>query len=347
MALGLVFAPAPPADREAVALQGRAERAGACDAPLAARPALAVAIPLSFASPAKAQRRRREQEIGPNVEGFDAQRPPTNLRLSLSLAREPKQSRRLFGAHANLQSIRSLNRSGPINSDHSLDATEFLRRSFGPWTRTQTTRPFFKFSCSNGSTAPRTWRDFTSCRSNRLSSRIWRLCGVGVGSGAWGANGSTSTRPGQSRRSSSRNGSIVRGAADTTSGTDSPASGFRRTARPAMASLHGVGNSYRRLTCGNRKYSGKTQGSRRTAGSLSSPAVPDDRQTAKLRPERALIKAPAEHREGRTAIIRRRHSGRLECANSGHSVTARERVRSIKGDCRDAAGLKDATPPWP
>ena len=35
--------------------------------------------------------------------------------------------------------------------------------------------------------------------------------------------------------------------ADTTSGTDSPASGFRRTARPARASLHGVGNSYRRL----------------------------------------------------------------------------------------------------
>ena len=95
MALRLVFAPAPPADREAVALKRRAERAGACDAPLAARPAAAVAIPLSFASPAKAQRRRREQEIGPNVEGFDAQRPPTNLRLSLSLAREPKQSWRL------------------------------------------------------------------------------------------------------------------------------------------------------------------------------------------------------------------------------------------------------------
>ena len=59
-----------------------------------------------------------------------------------------------FGAHANLQSIRSLNRNDPIDSDHSLDATEFLRRSFGPWTRTQTTRPFFKFSCSNRSTAP-------------------------------------------------------------------------------------------------------------------------------------------------------------------------------------------------
>ena len=63
--LGLGFAPALPADREAVALQGRAERAGACDTPLAARPAPAVAIPLSFASHAKAQRRRREQEIGP------------------------------------------------------------------------------------------------------------------------------------------------------------------------------------------------------------------------------------------------------------------------------------------
>ena len=214
-----------------------------------------------------------------------------------------------FGAHANMQSIRSLNRSGPIDSDHSLDATEFLRRSFGPWTRTQTTRPFFKFSCSNGSTAPRTWRDFTSCRSNRLSSRIWRLCGVGVGSGAWGANGSTCTRPGQSRRSSSRNGSIVRGAADTTSGTDSPASGFRRTARPARASLHGVGNSYRRLTCGNRKYSGKTPRVSQNGRFAISPAVPGDRQTAKLRPDRALIEAPAEPREGRTAIIRSRRPG--------------------------------------
>src|SRR5271166_475377 len=67
--LGLVFAPAPAADREAVALQGRAERAGACDAPFAARPTLAVAISLSFASHAKARRRRREQEIGPMSKG--------------------------------------------------------------------------------------------------------------------------------------------------------------------------------------------------------------------------------------------------------------------------------------
>ena len=67
--LGLGFAPALSADREAVALQGRAERAGACDAPLAARPAPAVAIPLSFASHTKAQRRRREQEIGPMSRG--------------------------------------------------------------------------------------------------------------------------------------------------------------------------------------------------------------------------------------------------------------------------------------
>src|SRR5271166_5305633 len=67
--LPLVFAPALPGDREAVALQGRAERAGACDAPLAARPALAVAIALSFASHAKAHRRRREQEIGPMSRG--------------------------------------------------------------------------------------------------------------------------------------------------------------------------------------------------------------------------------------------------------------------------------------
>ena len=68
---GLLFAPALPADREAVGPQGRAERAGAPRQPLAARPALAVAIPLSFASQAKAQGRWREQEIG-GVEGVGA-----------------------------------------------------------------------------------------------------------------------------------------------------------------------------------------------------------------------------------------------------------------------------------
>ena len=80
MAFSLVFAPALLADREAVALQGRAERAGACDAPLAARPALAVAIPFSFASHAKAQRRRREYETWPMARGW---RPggPTVRRL--------------------------------------------------------------------------------------------------------------------------------------------------------------------------------------------------------------------------------------------------------------------------
>ena len=67
--LGLLFAPALPADREAVALQGRAERAGAPRQPLAARSALAVAIPLSFAS--QAQGRWREQEMG-GVEGVGA-----------------------------------------------------------------------------------------------------------------------------------------------------------------------------------------------------------------------------------------------------------------------------------
>jgi hypothetical protein len=55
-------APALPAIREADALQGRAERAGACDAPLTARPALAVAISRSFASYAKVELRRRERE---------------------------------------------------------------------------------------------------------------------------------------------------------------------------------------------------------------------------------------------------------------------------------------------
>jgi hypothetical protein len=53
---------------------------------------------------------------------------------------------------ADLQSIRSLNRSDATDSDHSLDAREFLRLRSGPWPWTRTTRPFFKFSCSNGST---------------------------------------------------------------------------------------------------------------------------------------------------------------------------------------------------
>jgi hypothetical protein len=42
------LAPALPANREAIVLQGRAERAGALRQPLAARPALAVAILFSF-----------------------------------------------------------------------------------------------------------------------------------------------------------------------------------------------------------------------------------------------------------------------------------------------------------
>src|SRR6202030_3129322 len=61
--LGLLFAPALPSDREAVVLQGRADGAGARDEPLSARPALAVAIPFSFAHQAKVRRRWREQEI--------------------------------------------------------------------------------------------------------------------------------------------------------------------------------------------------------------------------------------------------------------------------------------------
>jgi hypothetical protein len=62
--LGLLFAPALPADREAGALQGRAERAGARDGPLSARPALAVAILFSLAHHAKVRGRWREQEMG-------------------------------------------------------------------------------------------------------------------------------------------------------------------------------------------------------------------------------------------------------------------------------------------
>jgi hypothetical protein len=67
--LGLLFAPALSADREAVALQGRAERAGAPRQPLAARSALAVAILFSFAHQAKVRRRWREHEIPAAVVG--------------------------------------------------------------------------------------------------------------------------------------------------------------------------------------------------------------------------------------------------------------------------------------
>jgi len=50
-------------------------------------------------------------------------------------------------------------------------------------------------------------------------------------------------------------------------------------------------------------------------------AFPGETCRRSLRPERALIKTPAEHREGRTAIIRSRHPGpgRPEYATSGHS----------------------------
>jgi hypothetical protein len=229
MALGLSSPlPCPPTARRPRCKGAR--NAGARDKPLPARPALAVAIPLSFAFTRRLGGVGANKKLG-RCRGI--RRPPAaNGPAAMTLVGARAETVAApFGAHANLQSIRSLNRSGQIDSDHSLDATEFLRRSFGPWTRTQTTRSFFKFSCSNGSTAPRTWRDFTSCRSNRRFSRIKRLCGVGVASGPWGASGSTCTRPGQLRRSSSRNGSIVRRAADTTSGTNSPVSGFRRTAR--------------------------------------------------------------------------------------------------------------------
>ena len=62
-------------------------------------------------------------------------------------------------------------------------------------------------------------------RTNALRV-IWRLCAGGAASGARGVSGSTCTRPGRSRRSSSRNGSIARGAADTSSA--------RERRRPAL-----------------------------------------------------------------------------------------------------------------
>ena len=71
----------------------------------------------------------------------------------------------------------------------------------------------------------------------------------------------------------------------------------------ARASRHGgaprkAGNSYRRLTCDDHYHilrlargrdPARTQGSRRMAVSRPSPAVPDDRQTAKPRPKRKFL----------------------------------------------------------
>src|ERR1700733_3784271 len=61
--LGLHFAPALPADREAGALQGRAERAGAPRRTLVGAAGASGAILFSFAHQAKVRRRWREQEI--------------------------------------------------------------------------------------------------------------------------------------------------------------------------------------------------------------------------------------------------------------------------------------------
>jgi hypothetical protein len=80
---------------------------------------------------AKAQRRRREQEIGPMSRGST----PSGRQRTGGYDSHSRASRNgvaPFGSQTNLQSIRSLNLSGPIDSDHSLDATEFLRRSFCP-----------------------------------------------------------------------------------------------------------------------------------------------------------------------------------------------------------------------
>ena len=63
MALVIGFAPALPGNREAGALQWRADAREPRDEPLSARPALAVVILVSFAHHAKGRRRWREQEI--------------------------------------------------------------------------------------------------------------------------------------------------------------------------------------------------------------------------------------------------------------------------------------------
>src|SRR5271169_2267439 len=92
--LGLVFAPALPADREVIALQGRAERAGACDAPLPARPALAVTIPSPSLSREGSAATARTRNWA-HAEGFVAQRPPTDQRYD-SRWRASRNSRGAF-----------------------------------------------------------------------------------------------------------------------------------------------------------------------------------------------------------------------------------------------------------
>jgi hypothetical protein len=67
--LGLLFAPALPADREAACCKGARNAREPRDEPLSAQPALAVAILFSFAHQAKVRRRWREQEIPAAIMG--------------------------------------------------------------------------------------------------------------------------------------------------------------------------------------------------------------------------------------------------------------------------------------
>jgi hypothetical protein len=70
-------------------------------------------------------------------------------------------------------------------------------------------------------------------------------------------------------------------------------------------------------------------------------SIPDElarreERLGKLAEGRAKIEAPAEHREGWIAIIRRRaRSGRRECANSGHSRWCGESGKLALGSNRN------------
>ena len=89
------------------------------------------------------------------------------------------------------------------------------------------------------------------------------------------------------------------------SGADDPA----RLASERQDGRRANGRNGREATVGRTAVNGRTGG------------VPTRRRKPGLRPERALIKAPAEHRVGRTAIIRSRHPGGPGCANSGRPQT--------------------------
>ncbi len=103
--------PCPAADREAVARRGRAERAGACDAPLPTRPARAVAIPFSFASQGRLSGDGANGRFGPRP---GCRRPAAANGAAANAARwrASRNSGRRRGCNSGENSLPSVRRLG-------------------------------------------------------------------------------------------------------------------------------------------------------------------------------------------------------------------------------------------